>query len=101
MHKKTKGCSTFYRLLNFEEKKDGWENACRDLERDLMDFDPNYCFKTEVFYVKKIIILNFFNRIKQFMLRLYRNNLFLGDKGKNYQKSGIVSCFACNSHPEN
>ena len=75
------------------KRKDGWDNACRGLERDLLDFDPNYCFNTEVFYtnVKKIVNINLFNRIRQFMLRLYRNNLLLGDKGKNSQKNGIVN----------
>ena len=58
------------------------------MERDLTDFDQNYFFEMEVFYanVKKIMNLNFFNRIKQFMIRLYRNNLFLGNKSKNMQK---------------
>ena len=88
VHKKAKGCSSFYRLLNFDEKKDGWDKACRGMERDLFDFNPSYCFDSETFYanVKKIVNLNYFNRIKQFMIRLYRNNLFLGDKGKKAQQ---------------
>ena len=58
------------------------------MERDLLDCDPSYYFDSETFYrnVKKIVNLNFFNCIKQFMLRLYRNNLFLGDKGKKAKK---------------
>ena len=45
--------------------------------------------------------LNFFNRKKQFMVRLHRNNLFFGGKGKSVQeKKGIISCFACGNHPE-
>ena len=88
VHKKTKGCSSFYRLLNFDKRKNGWDKACRGMERDLSDFDPNYCFDSEAFYtnVKKIVNLNYFNRIKQFMLRMYRNNLYLGVKGKKTQK---------------
>ena len=103
VHKKEKGCSTFYKLLDYESKKDGWDNASRGMERDLTDFDPNYVFEIDEFYsnVKKIMNLNFFNRIKQFMIRLYRNNLFLGDKTKNGQKNGITTCFACDNHPEN
>ena len=79
VHRKVKGCSSFYKLLNFDEKKDGWEKACRGMEIDLIDFGPSYCFEPETFYtnVKKIVNLNFFNHIKQFMIRLYRNNLFL------------------------
>ena len=73
------------------------------MERDLTDFDPNYVFEMDDFFanVKKIMKLNFFNRIKQFMIRLYRNNLFLGNKSKNMQKNGIVNCFASGNIPEN
>ena len=61
---------------------------CRGMERDLLEFDPSYHFDSETFYgnVKKIVNLNFFNRIKQFMMQLYRNNLFLGDRGKKAKK---------------
>ena len=45
VHKKVKGCSTFYKLLNFEDKKDGWDKVCRGMERDLTDFDPNTVLK--------------------------------------------------------
>ena len=101
IHKKARGCSNFYMLLSFEDKKDGWDSAC--MERDLTDFDPNYIFDRDEFFsaVKKIINLNYFNRIKQFMIRLFRNNLFLGNKTKNMQKNTIVNCFACGRHPEN
>ena len=68
---------------------DGWDSASRSMERDLTDFDPNYLFERDNFFanVKKIMNLNFFNRIKQFMIRLYRNNLYLGNKSKNMQKN--------------
>ena len=35
------------------------------------------------------------------MMRLYRNNLCLGETGKNVLKNGVIDCFACNDHPEN
>ena len=44
--------------------------------------------------------INYFNRIKQFMIRLYRNNLFLGDKSSNQIQDAIIKCNACNMHPE-
>ena len=103
VHRKAKGCSNFYKLLSFEDKKDGWEAACRGMERDLLDFDPNYNFEPQTFYenVKKIMDLDYFNRIKQFMLRLYRNNFFLGNKGKKTDRNDIVKCFLCGNHIEN
>ena len=68
------------------------------------DFDPNYIFEKDEFFfqnVKKIMSLNFFNRIKRFMITLFRNYLFLGDKASNKQKNVIQKCFAYGSHLEN
>ena len=72
------------------------------MERDLVDFDPNYIFESEQFFlnVKIIMNLNFFNRIKLFMIRLFRNNLFLGDKASKKMKNITQNCNACGSHPE-
>ena len=55
VHKKERGCSTFYKLLNYEDKKGGWDNASRSMERDLTDFDLNYVFEMDDCYanVKK------------------------------------------------
>ena len=67
VHKKARGCSTFYKLLSYEDKKDGWDSASRSMERDLTDFDPNYVFEMDEFFsnVGKIMNLNFFNSIKK------------------------------------
>ena len=60
IHRQNNGCSYFYKLLSFEEKKDGWEAACRGMERDFLDFNPNYYFDPQTFYanVKKLVNLN-------------------------------------------
>ena len=47
IHRKARGCANFYKLLRFEEKKDGWEAACRGMERDLLEFDPNSNFDSQ------------------------------------------------------
>ena len=72
------------------------------MERDLNDFDPKYIFEKEEFFqmVKKIMSLNFFNRIKQFMIRVFWNNLYLGDKS-NKQTNVVQKCFSCGNHTEN
>ena len=53
------------------------------MKRELTEFDPNYEHDREAFMknVKQKLNLGVFNRIKQFMLRLYKNNLF-GEKSK-------------------
>ena len=73
VHKKVEGCSHFYKLLSAYDKNDGWESPCNGMERDLEDFDPDCDFDQEVFfeYINKIMNLKYFNRIKQFMVRLF------------------------------
>ena len=44
--------------------------------------------------------LKYFNRIKQFMIRLYRNNLFLGHNFEKKDNNTQVKCHVCNSHKE-
>ena len=70
------------------------------MENDLLNFDPDYEFDRDNFFnnVHKIMSIKFFNRIKQFMIRLYRNNLFLGHTpGKGSEKA---LCYACGKHKE-
>ena len=66
IHRKAEGCSKFYKLLSFHDKKDGCDGACCSMECDMTDFDPNNIFEKEEFFslVKKIMSLNYFNRIK-------------------------------------
>ena len=45
--------------------------------------------------------LNYFNRIKQFMIRLFQNDLYLGNKSNNKQKKRNNKLFGCGNHPEN
>ena len=80
MHKKANGCSHFYKMLSTHDRKDGWDGPCNKMEIDLTNFDPDYEFDRENFFnnVNKIMSIIYFNRIKQFMIRLYRNNLFFG-----------------------
>ena len=101
--KKAKICLNFYKLLSFNNKKESWDSASRSIECDLTDFDPNYIFERDEFFliVNKIMSSNYFNRIKQFKIRLFRINLFLGNKTKNMQKGAIVNCFACGNNLEN
>ena len=57
-------------------------------------------FMLFLYNIKSIMSLKYFHRIKQFMIRLYRNNIFFGNKGsgKNLVNTGI--CYACSGHPE-
>ena len=73
------------------------------MKRELTEFDPNYEHDREAFMknVKQKLNLGVFNRIKQFMLRLYRNNLFWGKRANKTDNPDIQRCFLCNLHVEN
>ena len=49
--------------------------------------------------IKKILKLVNFNKIKQLMIRLYRNNLFLNISSKKWKKSDD-KCWACSKQRE-
>ena len=102
VNKKEKGCTHFYKLLCANDKTDGCVASCNGMERDLTEFNPSYKFERETFLenLGKIMSLKYFNRLKQFMIRLYRNNLFLGDKSSNKMQDIIIKCYACNAHPD-
>ena len=70
------------------------------MECDLTDLDPDYEFNTESFFnnVNRLMNIRYFNRIKQFMIRLYRNNLYSRNKYGN--KTSPNTCYACNNHRE-
>ena len=86
--------------MSTHDKKEGWDRPCNKMENDLLNFDPDYEFDRDCFFnnVHKIMSIKFFNRIKQFMIRLYRNNLFLGHSpGKG---AATALCYAYETHKE-
>ena len=71
------------------------------MESDLTNLDPSYDFDRENFKnVKKIMSIKYFNRMKQFMIRLYRNILFVGHNHKNKNSISPSKCYACDNHRE-
>ena len=94
VYKKEKGCSHFYKFLCANDKNDGLAAPCNGMERDLTEFNPSYNFERKTFFenLGRIMSLSYFNRIKHFMIRLYRNNLFLGNKSSNKIQDTIIKC---------
>ena len=50
--------------------------------------------------VMEIIKMPFLNRLKQFMLKWLRNNLYLGKRASKIKISEENLCFLCNDHRE-
>ena len=80
--KRKKGSSFFYSLLNTHAKRDGWAHCSTKLESDALNEGIlwNCCEHDVVSRVKQVNKTPYFNRLKQFYLRLIRNNLYLGKK---------------------
>ena len=100
--KKPKACAYYYDLLNANSKKDGWVEANIKLEAELTEFDDELEYDKNEFMnsVMEVIRMPFLNRLKQFMLRLLRNNLFLGKKACKIKNPEESLCFLCNNHRE-
>ena len=96
--KRKKGCNFFYSLLNAHAKSDGWHKCSLKLEYEAecenLNWDCDVFLITEL--VKQVNRTPYLNRLKQFFLRLLRNNLFFG-KNKN---APSPTCVICRKHPE-
>ena len=51
--------------------------------------------------VKQVIKMPFLNGLKQFMLKLLRNNLYLGTRAYKVKNPEVNLCYLCNDHREN
>ena len=51
-------------------------------------------------YVKEILKMPYLNRLRQFLLRLLRNNLLLGKRAEKVKNTDESKCYFCNDHKE-
>ena len=68
----------------------------------MMDFNNafEYDSKDYLRFVKEIIKMPYSNRLKQFLLRLMRNNLLLGKRIEKVENPEESKCYICNEHKE-
>ena len=68
----------------------------------MIDFknDPGYDNMDFMRFVKEIIKMPYLNRLKQFLLRLLRNNLLLGKRAKKVKNPEESKCYICGEHKE-
>ena len=100
--KKGRGCSYFYELLCANTKSDGWVIPELKLIAEMTDYEHNLEYENHNFmkYVKEILKMPYLNRLKQFLLRLLRNNLLLGNRAKSVKNTNEDNCYICNEHRE-
>ena len=73
------GCSYFYNLLNFKANKTLlWEKSILSLERDWGKNDVHITAENKRYeqIIKYVLSMRHFNYLKQFMIKLFRNNLY-------------------------
>ena len=98
--KRKKECSYFYSLLNTHSKTDGWVKCCTKLESEAENEGLNWeCDEYDILMrVKQVYKTPYLNRLKQFFLRLLRNNLYIGKT--NFGNPLPLTCMICGKHPE-
>ena len=92
----------YYKLLNAHKRHFGWITACNSLEKVAIEYATTDVFCGELFKddIKKPLKPNIFNRLKQFMFRLYRNNLYLNKNAHKWKKDDNDKCWACSKDSE-
>ena len=68
----------------------------------MIDFNNDFEYDNTDFlrFVKEIIKMPYLNRLKQFLLRLLRNNLLLGKRIEKAGNPEESKCYICNEHKE-
>merc|ERR1711895_287979 len=83
-------------------KRYGWTMCGTKLEDELYNKGIDWEWdEYEVFtIVKQVYKTPYLRRLKQFFLRLLRNNLFIGKMNQNLSVSDPYLCVMCGKHPE-
>ena len=101
--RKYKGYAFFYKPINSSSKKtDGWITPKNSIETDFINTDLNFNIDKDSFYesIKDILKIKHFNKIKEFVIRLYRNNLYLNTRSYKWNKEKSNLCSNCKNKLE-
>jgi hypothetical protein len=103
VYKTKKGCSYYYSLLNFKPNKTLlWEKSRMSLERDWEKQNIHLTIKIADFeeIIKTILNMKHHNYLKQFMIKLFRNNLYFKNVTSKFTDTGL-QCHSCKTNEEN
>ena len=89
-------------MLCASYRTDGWTTPDIKLIAEMTDFTDNINYENDDYmkFVKQILKMPYLNRLRQFLLRLMRNNLLLGNRAKNIKTLNNDYCYICNDHRE-
>ena len=97
VYKMESGCLDFYSLLNYKGNKTLlWEKSRLSLERDWGKNNVHITVELEQYeqILKSVLSICHFNYLKQFMIKLFRNNLYFKNITSKFADSGIM-CNSC------
>ena len=79
-----------------------WEKSRKSLEKDWEKVNLNFTIEIKQYekIIKSILSMKHHNYLKQFMVKLFRNNLYFKNITSKFSDSGII-CNSCKNHPEN
>ena len=103
VHKSKKGSAYYYTLLAYKHNKTLlWEKSRIALERDWEKVNINITLEIGQYenIIRSVLKMKHHNYLKQFMLKLFRNNLYFKNVTSKFTESGII-CNACKDLPEN
>ena len=80
--KKYKGCAFFYKIIN------------SSMEKDFMSCDLSFSIDKDVFSnsIKDILRIKHFNKLKEFSIHLYSNNLYLNTRSYKWDNEKGNMC---------
>ena len=103
MYKAKKGSAYYYTLLSYKHNKTLlWEKSRISLERDWEKANINVTIDIKHYenIIKSVLKMKHHNYLKQFMVKLFRNNLYFKNITSKFSDSGII-CNSCKEFPEN
>ena len=98
-----KGWAYYYSLLSHKNNKTLlWEKSRKSLERDWEKLNLNTTIEINQYkkIIKSVLSMKHHNYLKQFMVKLFRNNLYFKNITSKFSDSGTI-CNSCKEHFEN
>ena len=103
VYKANKGSAYYYLLLSYKNNKTLlWEKSRISLERDWEKANLDITIEVKQYenIIKSVLRMKHHNYLKQFMVKLFRNNLYFKNVTSKFSDSGTV-CNSCKEHPDN
>ena len=103
VYKAKKGSAYYYTLLSYKHNKTLlWEKSRISLERDWEKTNIHVTIDIKQYknIIRSVLRMKHHNYLKQFMVKLFRNNLYFKNVTSKFSDSGLL-CNSCKEHPEN